>query len=128
MTTKNHRPTAEHSPADQCPSCGSYCDIFQDLDDKDYCNDCRPASPASTLKEVLEKFNNGESRYDDDLNFKEAADSLAARIGVYAVLDKNLRTLRDLRALQVKTAEENRRLADVVASYKDALELMQSKP
>jgi len=75
------------------------------------------------LNEVLGKFNNGETRYEEDTNFKEAVDSLAARIGVYAVLDKTLNQLRVLRTLHAQTIEENKRLSDEVASYKDALEL-----
>lgn len=112
MTTKNHKPTSEHSQADQCPSCGSYCDIFQDLDDQDYCNDCRAETPETRRAETLEKFNNGEQRYEDDPRFKEAVDSLAARIGVYAVLDKALNELRVLRRLQSETVAQNHRLAE----------------
>lgn len=51
------------------------------------------------ITETLEKFNNGEQRYQDDQNFKEAVDSLAAKIGVYAVLDKTLNQLRVLREI-----------------------------
>lgn len=40
--TKNSTPTSEWEAQDKCPSCGVPCNIFTDLDDKDYCNDCRP--------------------------------------------------------------------------------------
>lgn len=42
--TKNSPPSSQHEAEDRCPSCGSPCDIEKDLDDKDYCNDCRPES------------------------------------------------------------------------------------
>jgi hypothetical protein len=41
--TKNSPPSSHHGPVDRCPSCGNPCDIEKDLDDKDYCNDCRPS-------------------------------------------------------------------------------------
>jgi hypothetical protein len=76
-----------------------------------------------TLEEVLPLFNNGETRYAEDPNFKEAVDSLRAGIGVYAVLDKTLNQLRVLRDIHSLTLFKGRQLADEVASYKDALEL-----
>jgi C4-type Zn-finger protein len=39
--TKNNPPSSEFEHEDRCPSCGSPCNIHTDLDDKDYCNDCR---------------------------------------------------------------------------------------
>lgn len=93
MITKNSIPSSEHAQLDQCPSCGSFCDIFKDLDDQDYCNDCRPETPKSKLSDILEQFRNGEERYDSDPIFKQAIDSLAAGVGVYAVLDSVLRRL-----------------------------------
>ena len=39
--TKNSPPSSEFEHEDRCPSCGSPCNIHTDLDDKDYCNDCR---------------------------------------------------------------------------------------
>lgn len=68
----------------------------------------------ATINETLEKFNNGEQRYQDDPNFKEAVDSLAAKIGVYAVLDKTLNQLRVLRAIHAKTIEQNKGLELVI--------------
>lgn len=76
-----------------CPSCGSQCDAFKDLDDMDYCNDCRPEKAESKLTETLEQFRNGAERYDNDPIFKQAIDSLVAGVGVHAVLDSTLRRL-----------------------------------
>ena len=73
----------------------------------------------SQLIEVIEKFNNGESRYAEDPNFAEAVNSLAAGIGVYAVLDK---TLNQLRVLQ----ELNRKTRDQLKGLEVALELQAS--
>ena len=39
--TKNSPPSSEFEHEDRCSSCGSPCNIHTDLDDKDYCNDCR---------------------------------------------------------------------------------------
>lgn len=80
----------------QCPSCGSYCDISTDLDDQDYCNDCRPVTsktPAQKWESTVELFRNGFYRYDNDPIFKQAIDSLVGGVGVYAVLDSVLRRL-----------------------------------
>jgi hypothetical protein len=93
MFTKNHPPIKGDGLWDQCPSCGSFCDISKDLDDQDYCNDCRPETSTSKLTETLEQFRNGQERYDNDPVFKQAIDSLAAGVGVYAVLDSVLRRL-----------------------------------
>ena len=41
MKTKNSYPSSEFENKDKCPSCGSYCDIFKDLDENDECKDCR---------------------------------------------------------------------------------------
>lgn len=38
---KNSPPSSEFEQKDRCPSCGSYCNVFTDLDEKDYCNECR---------------------------------------------------------------------------------------
>lgn len=42
--SKNHFPTSYHEAADRCPSCGKECNIDLDLDEHDYCNNCRPKS------------------------------------------------------------------------------------
>ena len=73
------------------------------------------------LNETLEKFNNGEQRYEEDQNFKEAVDSLAAKIGVYAVLDKTLNQLRVLRGIHAKTIEQNKQLVDEADIEKGSL-------
>lgn len=88
MVTKNHTPTTG-----QCPSCGNYCNLKKDLDEQDYCNDCRPVTAASKLTETLDLFSFGLARYESDDTFKQAIDSLVAGVGVYAVLDSVLRRL-----------------------------------
>ena len=42
MKTKNSPPSSHFAPEDRCPNCGSLCDVEKDMDEKDYCNDCRP--------------------------------------------------------------------------------------
>ena len=39
--TYNSSPSSEWDAVDKCPSCGSPCNIYIDLDDNDNCNDCR---------------------------------------------------------------------------------------
>lgn len=39
---KNSTPSSNFENQDRCPSCGSPCNVEKDLDDKDYCNNCRP--------------------------------------------------------------------------------------
>lgn len=39
--TYNSSPSSEWGAVDKCPSCGSPCNIYIDLDDNDNCNDCR---------------------------------------------------------------------------------------
>ena len=130
MTTKNSWPSSAHAQADQCPSCGSFCNILRDLDEQDYCNDCRPESAETKLAEVLGQFNNGETRYAEDPNFKEAVDSLRAGIGVYAVLDKTLNQLRVLTELHKKTRERAKGLEIAMElqasglSYEDQLKVI----
>lgn len=55
------------------------------------------------LKDILEKFQNGENRYEADPLFKTAIDSLQAGIGVYAVLDH---CLKENSKLRLKTTEQ----------------------
>ncbi len=73
--------------------------------------------------EITEKFNNGEQRYQDDQNFKEAVDSLAAGVGVYAVLDKTLNQLRVLCGIHAKTIEQNKGLELVIELQASGLSL-----
>lgn len=42
-------------------------------------------------QDVIEKFNNGEQRYENDQYFKETVIALSYGVGVYTVLDKCLR-------------------------------------
>ena len=39
--TKNSYPSSEFEHKDRCPSCGSFCNIHKDLNNKDECNDCK---------------------------------------------------------------------------------------
>lgn len=114
MKTKNHTPTTG-----QCPSCGNYCNLKKDLDEKDYCNDCRPSTPNSRLGDELEKFRNGEERYSSDSIFKQALDSLTAGVGVYAVLDSILRRLSHQVEVANKLREENKTLTEKLKKYEN---------
>jgi len=68
----------------------------------------------SQLIEILEKFQNGETRYNEDPFFNAAIQSLLKGLGVYAVLDKVLREHKALRAAYESERLENERLkADV---------------
>ena len=40
--TKNSPPSSHFEPEDRCANCGSPCDVEKDIDEKDFCNDCRP--------------------------------------------------------------------------------------
>ena len=69
--SKNSPPSSEFEHQDRCPSCGSPCNIFTDLDDKDYCNDCRVvinnkqnANNAEDLIEVSNTFKTYEQMYE----------------------------------------------------------------
>lgn len=93
MYTKNNPTTSIDGKQTHCPSCGSYCNAVTDLDELDYCNDCRPDTPENRLKETLLKFDNAEHRYDNSEAFKEAVDSLVKGLGVYAVLDNALKKI-----------------------------------
>jgi hypothetical protein len=93
MYTKNNPTTSIDGKQTHCPSCGSYCNAVTDLDEQDYCNDCRPDTPENRLKEALSLFDNGAVRYDTDAIFKTAVDSLAKGLGPHAVLDSTLKQL-----------------------------------
>lgn len=114
MVTKNTRPTTE-----QCPSCGNYCNAVNDLDEQDYCNDCRPATPSSLLVSELAKFMNGTERYANKAVFKEALDSLAGGVGVYAVLDSLIRRLDSQRVIQATQKEEIKILTYRLKKYEN---------
>lgn len=91
MYTKNNPTTSIDGKAAHCPTCGSYCNTVTDLDENDYCNDCRPDTKESRLRDILEKFENGIDRYEKDPGFKITIDSLVHGIGIYAVLDSVLK-------------------------------------
>lgn len=58
METKNNIPTSEFMQEDKCPSCGSKCNIFTDLDEQDYCNDCRPVKKSEELLQQSQEEEN----------------------------------------------------------------------
>jgi hypothetical protein len=62
------------------------------------------------LTEILDKFQNGERRYQEDEAFKNAIDSLAAGISPYAVLDSSLRRLASAAELLAQKTLEARAL------------------
>lgn len=64
----------------------------------------------SQLIEILEKFQNGETRYGEDHGFANVIDSLRLGLGVYAVLDKVLREQKALRAAYELERLENENL------------------
>jgi hypothetical protein len=112
MTTKNSAQITGF-----CPSCGNSCNLKKDLDAQDYCNDCRPGTPTSRLAEELAKFRNGEERYASNDIFIQALNSLAAGVGVYAVLDSVLRRLDFQRIVYVRQKEEIRQLTEKLKKY-----------
>ena len=61
----------------------------------------------SNLDEILEKFQNGDRRYEEDPIFKSAVDSLVKGLGVYAVLDH---TLKELNRMHQVAAEQRAKL------------------
>lgn len=44
-----------------------------------------------TLDEILERFQNGEQRYDTNAYFKAAVTAIYSGVGIYAVLDRVLK-------------------------------------
>ena len=44
-TNKNSSPSSYHEAEDRCPTCGEPCNLDKDLDDKDFCNNCRTVEP-----------------------------------------------------------------------------------
>ena len=82
-----------------------------------------------TLTEILEKFQNGEQRYDKDAYFKEAVTAIHLGVGIYAVLDRVLKEHLILMNLHNEAVNKNRvavgecqRLADEVLSLTEALQ------
>jgi hypothetical protein len=73
MKTKNSNPSSEFQQEDECPSCGSPCDINSDLDDNDECNDCRNEIDGLEMgqrmyseKEVINALHSVELKYNRD--------------------------------------------------------------
>jgi len=96
-----------------------------------------------TLAEILERFQNGEQRYDTNGYFKEAITAMLSGASPYMVLDRVLREHVILMHLHSEQVNKNRvavaevgrlatqvgeddiliqRLEDEIKSYKDAFE------
>jgi hypothetical protein len=58
------------------------------------------------LDETLEKFQNGERRYDEDPYFKATINSIVSGLGVYGILDHTLKELSILRERYNERAAE----------------------
>jgi len=85
-----------------------------------------------TVAEVLEKFQNGEQRYDTNAYFKEAINSIAAGLPAHVVLDRVLKEHVILMHLHNEELNKNRvavgecqRLSDEVKSLTEALQHFQ---
>ena len=55
---ENNTPTSHFEDVDRCPSCGVYCNVDKDLDDKDNCNKCRnglPQIPISFIEQYCKE-------------------------------------------------------------------------
>jgi len=61
-----------------------------------------------TLTEILDKFQNGEQRYDKDAYFKEAVTAIHLGVGVYAILDRVLKEHLILMNLHNEAVNKNR--------------------
>jgi len=61
-----------------------------------------------TLEEILERFQNGEQRYDKDAYFKEAVTAIHVGVGPYAVLDRVLKEHIILMNLHAEQLNKNR--------------------
>lgn len=82
-----------------------------------------------TIADILERFQNGEQRYDKDGYFREAITSIHLGIGPMAVLDRVLKEHTILMHLHSESVNRERVatskiqiLEDEVASYKEALQ------
>jgi len=76
-----------------------------------------------TLEEILERFQNGDQRYERDAYFKGAITAIHSGVGVYAILDRVLKEHAILMHLHTEQLNKNQVAVREVASYKDALEL-----
>jgi len=72
-----------------------------------------------TLTEILEKFQNGEQRYDKDAYFKEAITAIHLGVGPYAVLDRVLKEHLILMNLHNEAVNKNRVAVGEVARLTD---------
>jgi len=82
-----------------------------------------------TLEEILERFQNGEQRYDKDAYFKEAITAIHLGVGPYAVLDRVLKEHTILMHLHNEAVNKNRvavaecaKLADYIKRVEQAKE------
>lgn len=57
------------------------------------------------MSDLTDRFENGETRYFQDLNFKQAIDCLSTGVGVYAVLDGTLKKLARAEMANEKISE-----------------------
>lgn len=73
------------------------------------------------LMEILEKFENGETRYCQDPRFKNTVDCLRMGVGVYAVLDSTLKNFAKTDAAMANTAEALRQALHEKAELTEAL-------
>lgn len=119
MYTKNNPTTQLDGRAAHCPSCGSFCDINTDLDENDYCNDCRPKTAKESLEDILQKFEKGPFRYDNDPAFRIYIECLVKGIGVYAVLDSALKAGKVMQDLNLKYIEEINQLKLKLQAYEN---------
>lgn len=53
----NPIPSSYHEAKDRCPSCGSYVNIDTDLDENDFCNECRDGSDEISTENCIENPN-----------------------------------------------------------------------
>ena len=52
---KNSFPSSHFEHEDRCPNCGDPCDVEKDMDEKDYCNNCRPKKKKMKSKDKPKK-------------------------------------------------------------------------
>lgn len=67
----NNIPTSYHESEDRCPSCAKKVNVDQDLDKKDYCNNCRDKSNISIILAMSENLTIGK---DNDLPWNLPSD------------------------------------------------------
>lgn len=72
-------------------------------------------------QDVVDKFVNGESRYETQEVFKTAVDALAGGLGVYAVLDSTLAQLAASRSAVKMVHAENALLRKELNALKEKI-------